>query len=312
MRDEKLPRRALPKPRKERVFTFRINPPPEDLPRVSAVLSGRGRRYHVESYQTTLTVKAVRRGAVWYETSGRRYLVTPDDLLVLNDGQRYTMDFVERGDTETCCPFFQPGLVEEVAAARATPIPHGLDEPAPASVGFELRETLHPASSTLGLELDRLARGLSGDGATAPWLEDRLRALAGELVALTGARDRTRDSLPALRASTREELMRRLERGHDRIMADFADPLTVSDLAATSALAPSHFHHLFRAAYGRTPMQQLQTRRLAVARRLLESTDLPVTDVALTVGFESLGSFSWLFRRRFGRSPRAWRANSED
>jgi AraC family transcriptional regulator len=294
------------------VPTFRINPPPGDLPRVSAVLSGRGRQYHVESYRTTLTIKAVRRGAVWYETSAGRYLVTPDDLLVLNDGQCYAMDFVERGDTETCCPFFESGFVEEVAAARRTSIAAGLDEPASAPAAVEFREALLPASSALGAEIDRLARSIDGDGVSAPWLEDRFRALAGALVALTGTRDRTRDSLPAARASTREELMRRLERGRDRLLADFAAPLTVSDLAETAALSPSHFHHLFRAAYGRTPMQQLQARRLAVARRLLESTDLPVTEVALAVGFESLGSFSWLFHRRFGRSPRAWRGNSED
>jgi AraC-like DNA-binding protein len=54
-------------------------------------------------------------------------------------------------------------------------------------------------------------------------------------------------------------------------------------------------------------MQFLQERRLAAARRLLLTTDEPVTRICFAAGFESLGSFSWLFRRRFGLSPRQFR-----
>jgi AraC-like DNA-binding protein len=64
---------------------------------------------------------------------------------------------------------------------------------------------------------------------------------------------------------------------------------------------------MFKAAFGTSPMQFLQERRLAVARRLLETTDLPVTTICLWVGFTSLGTFSWLFRKRFGLSPRQFR-----
>ena len=54
-------------------------------------------------------------------------------------------------------------------------------------------------------------------------------------------------------------------------------------------------------------MQFLQRRRLEAACRLLSATELPVTAVCLAVGFESLGAFSWLFRRRLGVSPRDFR-----
>jgi AraC-like DNA-binding protein len=54
-------------------------------------------------------------------------------------------------------------------------------------------------------------------------------------------------------------------------------------------------------------MQFLQQRRLQVARTLLLTTDCDITSICMSVGFTSLGSFSWLFRRRFGRSPRELR-----
>ena len=74
-------------------------------------------------------------------------------------------------------------------------------------------------------------------------------------------------------------------------------------------MSPYHFHRMFKRAFRQTPMQFLQEYRLRSARRLLATTDEQVTTIALAVGFESLGSFSWLFRRRFGLSPRQFRAD---
>src|SRR5205823_14407191 len=68
-----------------------------------------------------------------------------------------------------------------------------------------------------------------------------------------------------------------------------------------------HFLRLFKAAFHETPLRYLRRRRLERARRLLTQTDLPVTDICLRVGFESLGSFSTLFRRFAGASPREFR-----
>ncbi len=72
-------------------------------------------------------------------------------------------------------------------------------------------------------------------------------------------------------------------------------------------LSPYHFHRAFKRAFGETPMRRLQGRRLLAAQKLLVTTDKPVTSVCLEAGFESLGSFSWLFRKRFGASPREFR-----
>jgi AraC family transcriptional regulator len=44
------------------------------------------------------------------------------------------------------------------------------------------------------------------------------------------------------------------------------------------------------------------------ARRMLLDTELPVTEICLRAGFESLGSFSTMFRKRFGKSPRQFRS----
>ena len=99
------------------------------------------------------------------------------------------------------------------------------------------------------------------------------------------------------------ELYRRLYRGHDFLLSCYDRPLTVAAAAQVAALSPFHFQRMFKLAFGRTPMQFLQETRLEAARALLVRTGDDVTSVCLAVGFESLGSFSWLFRKRFGVSP---------
>lgn len=88
----------------------------------------------------------------------------------------------------------------------------------------------------------------------------------------------------------------------------YAKPLTVAHLAHRAGRSPFHFIRAFRAECGLTPHQYLRERRLARARELLVTTPLPVTEICDAVGFQSLGSFSALFRRLTGESPAAYRA----
>jgi AraC-like DNA-binding protein len=89
---------------------------------------------------------------------------------------------------------------------------------------------------------------------------------------------------------------------------NFASPLTVERLAAMAGLSPFHFIRAFRTITGKTPHQYVRARRIERAQELLVTTPIPVTEVCDAVGFQSLGSFSAMFRRLTGESPGAYRA----
>lgn len=84
-------------------------------------------------------------------------------------------------------------------------------------------------------------------------------------------------------------------------------PLTIERVSQEAALSPYYFIRLFRRIYRQTPHQYLVQRRINRAKELLQSSDLSVTDICAAVGFESLGSFSTLFRRATGLSPSLYR-----
>ena len=253
-------------------YRFTVNPRWTDLPHCSAIVHGLPRDYYVSDYVTTLSIKTVRRGSAWYETRQGRYLVTPDTFLVLNEGQQYSMEVEASTNTETFCPFFQPGFVR----------------------AGEFSERLYPMQSRIGRTIRSIPIGP---------LEDSFYELADALVELRSGTRREMQSFPGLRASTREEMYRRLYLARDFLHSCYGQPLTVADAANVAAISHFHFQRMFKSAFGVSAMQFLQQRRLEVARQLLAATSDDVTTICHSVGFESLGSFSALFKRRFGYSP---------
>ena len=88
-------------------------------------------------------------------------------------------------------------------------------------------------------------------------------------------------------------------------------PITIEDLSRKVALSPYYLIRAFRHVYKQTPHQYLVGLRIARAKELLRNSDLSITEICAAVGFESLGSFSTLFRKVAGLSPRAYRISSQ-
>jgi len=101
-----------------------------------------------------------------------------------------------------------------------------------------------------------------------------------------------------------------LRRAHDLIDRDYAEALDLDVMAREAGYSKYHFARTFAMAYGETPRAYLTRRRVERAKNLLRTANLSVTEVCFLVGFESLGSFSSLFRRLVGQSPSVYRASS--
>src|SRR4051794_25818115 len=100
---------------------------------------------------------------------------------------------------------------------------------------------------------------------------------------------------------------RHLLRAKDLADARFFEPLGVEDLAHAAGLSRAHFSREFRREFGESPHAYLLTRRLERAAALLRATDRSVADVCLSVGLQSIGSFTTSFTRTYGVPPTAYR-----
>ena len=99
-----------------------------------------------------------------------------------------------------------------------------------------------------------------------------------------------------------------LLRAKDLIDRAYGEPLDVPALARAAFVSEAHFIRSFAAAFGETPHRYLQRRRVERAKELLRATDDSVTEISLSVGFRSLGTFSRTFRALAGDSPSGYRA----
>lgn len=77
----------------------------------------------------------------------------------------------------------------------------------------------------------------------------------------------------------------------------------IDGLAARLGIGPRHLHRLFVQHVGAPPVAVLQTWRLGFAKRLLDETALPVTQVAMVSGFGSIRRFNDAFRAAYQRPP---------
>ena len=106
------------------------------------------------------------------------------------------------------------------------------------------------------------------------------------------------------------ETWRRLCEVRIRLRDRCEEPQGLEALGGEVGLSASRLLRRFRALFGTTPHALQSEARMARACELLRQSTLPVTEVCLAVGYESLGSFSAAFSRRMGCSPRAFRARA--
>lgn len=88
---------------------------------------------------------------------------------------------------------------------------------------------------------------------------------------------------------------------------NYADPISITDLANSVYLSERHFRRQFEKFYQQTPKAYLTNIRLQAALRLLYRKETSITDTALSCGFSDCNHFSRVFRQSFGLSPTEYR-----
>jgi len=103
-----------------------------------------------------------------------------------------------------------------------------------------------------------------------------------------------------------EEIYGRIVAAKVFIDENYHEAIDLNEISQKAYLSRFHFHRLFSKVYEKTPLQYLTAKRIEKAKTLL-SENKPVTDVCNEVGFESLGSFSVLFKKEIGFAPTYYR-----
>lgn len=268
-----------------------------------AILRANARTHYWEGIGT-LSIKMFRNGRAFYQSGGGTFAVEDDRYLILNDRQHYSITVESPTPVESFCVFFPSGFAEAAHYGLTTPDQYLIDNPTKETPPLNFVDRTYPHDDYLTPAVRRLQQAQAN--VTSGWVDEQLQVIMRQMLHVHFQVNQQIERLPAIRAATREELYRRLYRAHDYILACYDSPIRLADMAQVANLSTNHFLRAFKQLFGQTPHQFLTAYRLQQAAKML-ATERSVTDICLAVGFESLGSFSSLFRRYYGVSPEQYR-----
>ncbi|MEM7023455.1 MAG: Ada metal-binding domain-containing protein [Pseudomonadota bacterium] len=100
-------------------------------------------------------------------------------------------------------------------------------------------------------------------------------------------------------------------RGMRLIDSGFLDQNSVQELAEKLGIGPRHLLRLFTRHAGATPHELASTRRVQVAKRLIDETSMPLAEIAFTAGFGSVRRFNHAFKATYRRTPSSLRRSGK-
>lgn len=134
-----------------------------------------------------------------------------------------------------------------------------------------------------------------------------IRSLFEDLLLKNQEAYKSSQNIQAVKASTRLEIFKRVASAKDWMEENWQKDLSLEDIASIANMNSQHFLRMFKQVYLITPHQYLIDLKLKKAKTLLETTVMPINDICRAIGFESVFSFSVLFKNRFGMAPSYFR-----
>lgn len=98
-----------------------------------------------------------------------------------------------------------------------------------------------------------------------------------------------------------------VRRAKEHIAGLLDQDIRLTDVAAEVGLSPFHFARAFKSSLAMPPYRYQMRLRVEKACELLASTDLPITEIAFRVGYQSSQALARVFAREMGTTPSAWR-----
>lgn len=102
-------------------------------------------------------------------------------------------------------------------------------------------------------------------------------------------------------------LVQKVKAAHRMMTDDLSRTYTIEEVARRFEIAPTAFKACFKGVYGEPPHRYVRTLRMEHAAKLLTTTDRPVSDIALAVGYESPSKFTAAFSEWSGTTPSRFR-----
>lgn len=217
--------------------------------------------------------------------------------LMLHGEYRETAGFLQFGYQPFSCIYHPPGMDhhDEIGQAGVTLLtlefkPELFDDMDFAAVN--LRPIIDLSGRQPAWELMDLYQRISSNAANDLDIESRAVALAFSIVkfSIRAPRD-----------------LRSLQRAREYVHAHFSENLNLTRVARAAGVHPVYLGQIFRKQFGETLGEYLNRIRVRTAAGLLANSDVPLSSIAVDLGFYDQSHFTRVFRQVTGATPGAFR-----
>lgn len=244
----------------------------------------------------SFSLKSIREGSETYFFSGRSVTLRPDQVMLVNGGERYGSAITD--SAESLSIFFRD---DELATALHYLESSGQSqlENLPDAAAREVAQIAFTGNSVKA-ELQRLHIALDA--------EDESEATEAAMFLLLASLIQNRQLAPLTalenlkKRSTRDELITRVLRAKHYLEESQGSDCDLDSLAELACLSRYHFLRVFTEVVGQTPVAFARTQRLQQAQRLLALGE-SLTMVHRSAGYASLASFVRAYKREFSVDP---------
>jgi len=287
---------------------FNINAPCPEYGWPNMIIHNKTTNAYYPLHSGPLTIKFTLKGEEYFATKQRSYRVTPESYLIFNRGQKYSARIQSETEVESISVFFRPQFAENVLNSLICSEDNILEnETNPPGQPVNFMEMLYPNHAKLMPFIYKFRMASKGGFDDEVWLEEELFNLLKCLLEIHRKVGEEIYKIPAVKKSTRLEVYKKINIAKEYIDDNFSYDIKIEDAAKAACISPFHFLRLFKKIFDTTPYQYITEKRIEKAFNLILKSDMPITEVCLEVGFNSLSSFSWLLKQRYGISPEAMR-----
>ncbi|MCI0448468.1 MAG: AraC family transcriptional regulator [Chlorobi bacterium] len=289
---------------------FNINAPCPVYRWPNMIIHNKTKNAYYPLHTGPLTIKFTLKGEEYFATKQRSFRVTPSTYLIFNSGQKYSARIQSNETVETISVFFRPQFAEEVLSSLISSEDNILDnEITHPEQPVHFMEILYPHDTVLYpfIFKFRMASKLGYDDNN--WLEEEFYMLLKAFLGIHRQVGKEIKRIPAAKKSTKIEIYKRIYRAKDWLDENFSSEVKIEYAAKEACMSPFHFIRLFKNIFNETPYQYITRKRIDKAFDLILRTDMPITEVCFEIGFNSLSSFSWLLKQKYGMSPETMRTS---
>lgn len=253
------------------------------------------------------SIKYVFQGTENYKVNGNKFNVSKGEYLLGNNFSEGNVNIGSNNLVKGICIDINPSILSEVVASFIEPgaplSDIALDKFFTTESFFENK---YPFDKTkLGQLLFSLGEILDKDPfANHQFTKEFFFELSEKIVLDHQPILKQINSINSLKQITKKELYRRVLKGKDYIDANYLSKIEIHIVAKEANLSEYHFFRLFKSIFNISPHQYIISKRLEIAKQLLQNKALKLSDIAIITGFSDMHSLSKAFKKHFGLSPK--------